>query len=192
MSKKRNRGRHNTKRPKPTAAPNVPSPTSEDQLEQRLAKVEAAVESEVTEADLEAVASAPPPEPGASATDLIKRADEALTLLEAQRKRAATAEEEFRKKDSALVERLRAVDQEKNTLETRKAELEEKDAELTEREAGLKESEGELLRRQEDIVRRELDADAGFSQRNREALLKLEAEGEELREQSSRHRRTDR
>lgn len=189
MSKRKNRGRQNTKRPKQTAAPNVPSPTSEDQLEQRLAKVEASARSEATEADLAAVASAPPPEPGASATDLIKRAGETLTLLEAQRKRAATAEEEFRKKDSALVERLRAVDQEKKTLEARKAELEEKDAELTEREAGLKESEGELLRRQEDIVRRELDADAGFSQRNRESLLKLEAEGEELREQFSRHRR---
>ena len=182
MSRRKNRARQNTKRPKQTATSNVTSSTDEEQPEQLLAKVEAAAMSEATEADLESVASTPSAEPGASAVDLAKRASKALTLLEVQRKRAATVEEEFRKKDSALVERLRAVDQEKKTLEARKVELEEKDAKLTERD-------GKLLRRQEDIVRRELDADAGFSQRNREALSKLEIEGEELREQFSRHRR---
>lgn len=145
--------------------------------------------SEATEADLEAAASAPPAEPGTSATDLVERASKTLILLEAQQKRAKTAEEESRKKESSLEERLCAFDQEKKTLEACKVELEKKDAELTEREGRLKESEGELLRQREDIARRELDADAGFSQRNREALSKLETEGEELREQFSRHRR---
>ena len=190
MSRKnKKRARQNAKPPAQTATPKVTSPAGEEQPEQSLADVEAAAMSEATEADLEAVGDAPPAEPGASAADLVKRAVKALALLKAQQRRTAAAEEELRKKESALEERLREVDQEKKTLDALEAELAKKDDDLVGREARLKEREVELLGRQEDIVRRELDADAGFSQRNRDALSKLEAEGGELREQFSRHRR---
>jgi len=166
-----------------TASPKVETPA------QALDKIEAAAMSEATEADLEAVIEAPAADPTASAEDLIKRAAEALALLEAQRKRAAAAEEEVGKKESAVEKRVLALDKEQKALAVLQAEIEEKDSALAAREVRVKKDEAELLQRREDIVRRELDADVGFSQRNRDALAKLEAEGEELREQFSRHRK---
>ena len=186
---KRKRRKENNRPPKKAPGRQDTQPATEKKPEKILAEVEASAMSEATDVDLEAVVDAPPPEPDTSARELIKRAVEVLALLEAQRKRASAAEDAARRKEAALDERTRAVEDEKKALSALEAELGEKDAELTKREDKIEVSEADLLQRSEDIVRRELDADAGFSQRNRDALAKLEAEGEELREQFSLHRK---
>ncbi len=177
--------RRNKKTPTKATAPQATPPATRETPEQILDKVEAAAMSEATEAAIDAT----PPEADASAEDLVKRAVKVLALLEAQRKRTATAEEDARKKESGIEERTRAFEEEEKALKATEAELAEKAADLTAREGRLEESEADLLKRREDIVRRELDADSGFSQRNRDALAKLEAEGEALREQFSLHRK---
>lgn len=66
--------------------------------------------------------------------------------------------------------------------------LGQRDLTLSEREKKLEENKGDFSGAT-GITRRELEADAGFSRRNHEALIHLEAEGEALREQFSRHRK---
>ena len=159
---------------------------SSDQL---LQQIEDKAKHGATEADLEAAKAVPIQVPEASTEEMIKRAADALALLDAQRKRFAAAEENLQSRESAVNQRQQALGLERETLDTCKAELDAREADLAQRECRIGEREAEFLERVEQIVRRELDADAGFRQRNREALARLEAEGEELRMRFSHHRK---
>jgi hypothetical protein len=161
----------------------------EKSLGQELDEIETSAIAEATDGDFEVVSHAPPPEPGISVEEMIKRAHEARVLLEEQTKRAAIIEERAGKKEAALNDREHNLEDQKAALLTLEGELKEKDAKLRERETKVEDIETDLLKRLEDIIKRELDADAGFSQRNREALAKLEAEGATLREQYTRQRK---
>ena len=154
---------------------------------QALHRIEGRARQEATEADLDAAKAAPVPEE--STESIVKRAAEALALLDEQRKRVAAAEENLRSKESSVNQRMDALDADRSALDVRQADFDARIAEMTQRERHIGEREAQLLTREEQIVHRELDADAGFIQRNREALARLEAEGEELRTRISRHRK---
>lgn len=184
---KRNKNKKQNTRPvaKPMAAP-TPATESPEQL---LAKVEDAAFVHATEADLQAMEAAPPPPPNTSGEELVRRAAELVTLLEAQRKRLEQAEAEVDRRTDEVHEQKRKLKQDRSELDALQVELEARDEGVSEREKKLETDETDLLRRHEEIVQRELDADAGFSRRNREALAQLVAEGEVLRTQFSRHRK---
>jgi len=185
-------GRRNNKNKKPNTPPAAkptpaPTPTTASP-EQVLAKEEEAAVAHATESDLQAMEAAPPPPPDTSSEELVQRAAGLVALLEAQRQRLGTAEADVARHAGAVDEQESALKQERSELEALQGELAAREGGVSEREKKLEADEAALLRRHEEIVRRELDADAGFSRRNREALAQLEAEGEALRAQFSRHR----
>lgn len=186
MSRRNNK---NKKPNTPPAAKPTPAPTpTTASPEQVLAKVEEAAVAHATESDLQAMEAAPPPPPDISSEELVQRAAELVALLEAQRQRLGSAEADVARRAAAVDEQESALKQERSELEALQGELAARDGGVSEREKKLEADEAALLRRHEEIVQRELDADAGFSRRNREALAQLEAEGEALRAQFSRHR----
>lgn len=142
-------------------------------------QLEEAALAGAVDADLEAAAAAPQ----GSADELIKRAGEALTLLEAQRKRAEVAEARATDKESKLEKREKQLDDERQRLE-------ELEADLQPREEAVEKLERELVERREAILLREADADLGFARRNKEALEELEREVEELRGELSSRRKS--
>lgn len=183
MSKRsKNKKHHTPPAPKPTPAP-TPATKSPEQV---LAKVEEAAMAHATESDLQAMEAAPPP--NTSSEELVRRAAELVALLEAQRQRLGSAEADVARRAAAVDEQESALKQERSELEALQGDLAARDGGVSERQKKLEADEAVLLRRHEEIVQRELDADAGFSRRNREALAQLEAEGEALRAQFSRHR----
>lgn len=165
-----------------------PRPTSEPQ-EDEVARIEKGAKAYATDADHKAMADAPMASPDVNLKDLIKRASNSLALLEAQRKRLDKEEEEITSRSKVLEEVERKVKEDQARLEDLKNLLQERDIAASKRENKLREDEEDLLRQREEIIRRELDADAGFSRRKRDALAQMEAEGEALREQFSRHRK---
>lgn len=185
MSKRnKNKKHHTPPAPKPTPAP-TPATESPEQV---LAMVEEAAVAHATESDLKAMEAAPPPPPNTSSEELVRRAAELVALLEAQRQRLGSAEAGAARRAAAVDAMESTLKQGRSELEALKEELAARDHGVSERETKLEADEAALLRRHEEIVQRELDADAGFSRRNREALAQLEAEGEALRAQFSRHR----
>jgi hypothetical protein len=165
----------------------APTPTTESP-EKVLAKVEAAAVEHATEADLQAMEAAALPPPNTSSEELVRRAAELVALLGAQRQRLASAEAVAAGREAAVDAKERALEQERSELKFQRGELAARDNGVSERAKKLEADEAALLRRHEEIVRREMDADADFSRRKREALAQLEAEGEALRAQFSRHR----
>lgn len=178
MSRRNKNKRQSTSlaaKPTPGPAPTTESP------EQVLEKVEAAAFVHAIEDDLQAMEAAPPPPHNTSSESLVKRAGELVTLLESQRKRLERAEAE-------VAEQVRKLKQERSELEALHEALVARDEGLLEREKKLAADKTDLLQREEKLVLRELEADAGFIRRNQGALAQLEAEGEALRSQFSRHR----
>ena len=162
--------------------------TAAETPEATLAKIEEAAAAQATEADIESMETAPPPPPDATAGDLIKRGSELLALLESQRRRVSEADAKATKRSSELDKRENDLKEAGAQLEASQDSVGQRRDDVSQREKNLKENEEALLRRHEEIAKRELDADAGFSRRNREALAQLEAEGAALRDQFSRHR----
>ncbi|MFH1882320.1 MAG: AAA family ATPase [Planctomycetota bacterium] len=160
--------------------------------EEELDNIEMIVRAQATETDFENLAVAPPPSQGENAEALIKRASETLALLEIERKRLEEAKTQADRREEKVEELALECDQKITELKQREDDYVQKDKELAERDIKLQEQEQDILKRHEDIVRRELDADAGFIRRSREALVQLEVEGEELRVQlSSRRKQID-
>ena len=186
---KRSKGKRKpgSQRAQPKTKSTAPAANSNVTPNQALNRIEIEARREATEADLEAAKAAPIPGPEASPENMIKRAAEAMALLDDQRNQVAACKENLQSKESSVNQRLQALDEDRKAIDARQAELDARDAALTRRERRIGESEAQLLSREEQVVRRELDADAGFRQRNREALARLEAEGEELRTRFSRH-----
>ena len=190
MARGRKKGRTNSRRPRTAlnrpatiAAPN-PEKFPADVLQQ----IESAAAASATTADVEAANAAPAPDEDLRAEDLIKRATKARELLEVQRKRHIAAEEAAQSQKAEFDQCVQTLQKEKETLGVRQRELDKMEVVLKQRTLRVDDDEAELLTRREDIIRRELDADTGFMKRNKEALAGLEAEGEELRAQFSRHR----
>ena len=188
---RRSKGKRKSGSPRAQARTKSAAPAANANVtpNEALQRIEARARQEATEADLDAAKAAPVPVPEDSTESMVKRAAEALALLDKQRKRVAAAEENLRDKESSVNQRLDALDADRKALDVCQTELDARDAGLTQWEHRIGEREAELLTREEQIVHRELDADAGFIQRNREALARLEAEGEELRTRISRHRK---
>ena len=80
-----------------------------------------------------------------------------------------------------LAEQQRKLKEERKTLDVQKTEQGEKGRELAERER-------DLTNREEKLLIREIDADAGFAKRNRNALVHLEEEAKALQDELSAHR----
>ncbi|MDF1552526.1 MAG: AAA family ATPase [Deferrisomatales bacterium] len=188
---KRGKKQHKKRYDKPAAKPALPNTPAAVTPAATLASVEEAAMAQATEADIEAMAAAPAPAslPLEREEDLVKRASEVLALLESQRKRVGAAEAEVTKRSREIDARAQKADDDRAQVKALEDDLSERDLAVSERERTLQEDEADLLRRHEEIAHREADADAGFSRRNREALAQLEAEGEALREQFSRHRK---
>ncbi len=180
----KNKKRNNKPAPKPATTPTAAPETPTDEL----AKIEEAAVTHATEADIEAMEAAPAPSADATSEDLIKRASELVALLESQRRRLEGAEADIARRTAEVGEHEGKLKQERSDLDALQEELTARDEGVSEREKKLEAEEADLLRRREEIVQRELDADAGFSRRNRDALAQLEAEGEALRTQFSLHR----
>ena len=155
---------------------------------EELAKIEAAAAVHTTEADVRAVEEASPPPPETTGESLIKRASKLHALLESQRRQLDKADAAATLREATIEEQQKRAEEDQSQLKALQEELAKRDLVVSKREKKLKADEAELLRRHEEVARRELDADAGFSHRNREALTQLDAEGEVLRERFSRHR----
>lgn len=108
--------------------------------------------------------------------------------LQALRAVASSPPAVSNERSEADLARRTGATEEQPELDMQRVEIERREGAISEREKKLNADEADLLRRLEELVRRELDADAGFARRNREALAQLEAEGEALRAQLSRHR----
>jgi hypothetical protein len=172
----------------PAANPPATPVTAINSPEQSLAKLEEAAKTRATEADLEEMDAHPSLPPSTSSQELIDRAASVLALLEAQQKRLESDKVDAARRAAANDEQASKLARNSAELDARKEELIARDTAISKREKMLEAEEASLLKRNEELLKRELDADAGFNLRNREALKKLEAEGETLRTQFSRHR----
>lgn len=175
------RNKHNkAKQQIPTAAkptPAQPARTEALSPEQVLLQLKANAQALATEDDLEAMEAAPVSVPNVSIEELSKL----WGLLQAQRQRLEHDE-------ANVARRAAAVEEQESTLKVEWDALSAEKESVSERQKQLELDEKNLLRRHEEIIFREQDADTGFRRRNREALAQLEAEGEALRAQFSRHR----
>jgi hypothetical protein len=179
----------NTKQSSPPAAKPTPAPSiATETPEKVLAKVEEAALAQATQADLDVMEAAAPPPPNASGEDLARSAWKLLALLESQRHGLESREAEVTRLASDVDERATKIEHYRSELKERQQALVEQQVTVMARQKKLDADEADLLGRHEGVVRRELDADAGFSRRSREALAQLEAEGEALRVQLARHR----
>ena len=80
-------------------------------------------------------------------------------------------------RDRARIEKKQAeVDEQKSKNRTRSTELDQLKTELSGREADLARKDGEIVARDRAVRERELEAEAGFATKNREALASLEDE----------------
>jgi len=82
--------------------------------------------------------------------------------------------ENLAKQKETFTEKQRKLEEERETLALQKKLQEDKERDLTNRE--------------EKLLLREIDADAGFAKRNRNALVHLEKEAKELQDEMSAHR----
>ena len=174
--RKKNRKPNNKPAVKRAAPTSIPPESPSD----KLARIEQAAMSHATDEDIEAMtaAAAPAPSNDITSVDIIERASKMLALVESQRQR-------IEKREAELDDREKKLEQESARLEAQRKKLADREKECSEREEKIKATEADLLRREEEITQRELDADAGFIRRNREALNPLVAEGKALRTQYS-------
>ena len=177
MSKRKKNKNRNRQQANPTRAETTPSgPTGnhggskKEEPAQEIEKLSEAAAANVTESDLKALDDKPPPSPDVSVKDLITKGKEALSLLEVQRERAKKEEETAKAKQAELEEVRNNLESDREMAQLQLAEAEEKAAEVDAAKKDVDEREKELLAREETLLKRELDADAGFAQRNRQAL----------------------
>lgn len=170
--KKRNKARGNPAANRPTA-PLKTAAAVKSAPDAQLKDIETKAMAGASESDLEAVDAAAIPEVGATPDEMIKRAAEALALLESQLARNAADEK-------ALQEKIASCELERGEIRTDRAALDKERDALGMRAQGIQEKDAALLAKEEALVLRELDADAGFIQRNREALSKLEEAAADL------------
>lgn len=156
-------------------APKTINPAAK--VEELIAKAEATA----IEEDIDALAAVPEEKESLSLDELLAKGNEALRLLDVQRKRYNTAEEKLQARENALVEQEKAVKELEDQVAEREKALQPKIDQVASRET-------DLLQREAGIIKREADADAGFLQRNKEALEALDAEMKELRKDLARHR----
>jgi hypothetical protein len=152
-----------------------------DNSAQEIERLSVAAMANVTESDLKALDENPQPAPDSSLEDLITKASEALALLEVQRDRAKKEEETAKAKSTELEESHHNLESDREMAQLKHAEAEES-------KKAVKAKEKALLEREENLLKRELDADAGFEQRNRQALERLDKEAQSFREEFSNHR----
>lgn len=157
------------------AKPNPTSPTAK--VEELISKAEATA----IETDIDALSAEPEEKEALSLDEVLAKGNEALRLLDAQRKRYDIAEERLQARENALAEQEKAVKGLEEQIAEREKELQTKIDMVTSRET-------DLLQREAGIIKREADADAGFLKRNKETLESLDAEIKELTKDLARHR----
>ena len=145
-----------------------------------------AAATHATESDRDTLKGTPPASPGTSPEDLIAKGHEALLLLEVQQKRSKKEEETAKAKQARLDEARDRLESEQEMAQQQLAEAREEADKVEKNRWALEAKERELLEREETLIKRELDADAGFAQRNRQALKSLDGEAQKLREKRSR------
>lgn len=188
---KRNKHKKHQHQASPGSVPQAtagPQPGHEASPSEKIERLTAAASAGATKADHLAVQAQPDQGQGLTLDELIKKGREALSLLEAQRKRLEHEEGAVQQQTAKLKSERDDVAAERENLNRRAEELSGQAAALSKKEAGVRSLEQDLLKRQEDVARRELDADSGFAQRNREALDSLEKEALVLREELYGHR----
>ncbi len=148
----------------------------------------AAAAAHATESDLEALKSKPPVSPGTSLEDLIAKGHEALLLLEVQQKRSKKEEETAKTKQAKFEEAHNRLESKQETAQQQLAEARAEADKVEKAKWAIEVQEKDVLEREESLSKRELDADAGFMQRNRQALESLDKEAQALRDMVSSHR----
>ena len=144
--------------------------------------------ADATEVDLQELEKRPPPAADASIEKLTEMANEALSLLEIQRDRAKQVEEDARIRQQELAGANEKLHAERESVQKQQAEVEERTKAVKAAERAVEKAERGLVQREEALLKRELDADAGFLQRNRQALEELDKEAEKIREVFSTRR----
>lgn len=174
-SRKRN---GNSGRQTPLGGLSIPTPMSPAaKAEELLSKAE----ETATVADIDALAAEPDEKEDLSLDEVLAKGNEALHLLEIQKKRYDAAEEKLQVRENALVNKENAIKELEGQVSEREKDLQPKIDQLTVRES-------ELLQREAEVIKREADADAGFLRRNKEVLESLDAEMKELTKDLARHR----
>jgi len=141
----------------------------------------AKVNAEASEQDIETAKKELISDSITDSDELFKQASDTYKLLNIQRKHVENKEIEITKKEKAIEKRTEDLNFKEKGLDVLNKEISEKNNHL-------QEDEKDYLARLEEIVKRELDADAGFIKRNREALEKLEKESKEIQDQFSEQR----
>ncbi len=153
-----------------------------------LQKLNDAAFAEATEGDLQELEKRPKPAPDASPAKLVELGQETLSLLEIQRDRAAQAEEKAKALHQELATEREELENERTGAQKEREEVEERTRSLEATRKAVEKTERDLVVREEALVKRELDADAGFIQRNRESLQELDKEAERIREEFTARR----
>jgi hypothetical protein len=194
MSRKKNRNRNRQPSTGPKASNEisvaaVPKVKVNSDPANEIEQLSAAAAANVTESDLKTLDDKPPASPDTSVKDLITKGNEALSLLEVQRERAKKEEETAKAKQAELEEARNNLESDREKAQQQLAKAEEKAAVVEKAKKAVEQREKALLEREETLLKHELDADAGFAQRNRQALESLDREAQTLREEFSNHMR---
>lgn len=159
----------------------VAKPTPKSNPADKVEELVSKAESTATFEDVDALAEAPSEKLGLSIDETLLKGNEALQLLDIQRKRYEALEGKMKKQEEVLLTK-------ENEFKLRQEQIGEKESELQPKLDHLTNQENELLKREEEIIKREADADAGFLQRNKEALESLDSELKEITKELSKHR----
>ena len=139
--------------------------------------------------DLHELEKRPKPAPDASPEELVEKGNEALSLLEIQRDRATEAEDLASNLERELAEARKELEAEQARVREHEDDLKARAEEMATAQGALEEAKRSMAEREETLLKRELDADAGFLDRNRDALAELEKAADEMREEFSTHRK---
>ena len=182
MSKKNKNNNKKSSKLALTAKKTITSP-----LEQ-IEKLESTALATSIDSDLLAVENSQPLQTEVKIEELIKRAQDTLEILNAQRARLAKEEERLasRLKEIELLES--EIDETRDALKEQESVLIIRESSIATLEKTLKDEQENLMHRREEISLRELDAETGFRRLHMELIEKLEAERKELKEQYSRNK----
>ena len=174
----------------PGAIPALPSTPGEAAAQ--IAIVVTQANTLVTEDDL-ANPPKPPPPPVPSEIDPLKlwqSAHEARNLFERATARVSEAEAKVKQRETEVVESTAQVHKREEELRQQRDDQRKFQRELDDRKSALDRREREIVQAEEKLKEREIDAEAGFLQQRRQALVKLDEEAKSLARQISEHHQT--
>ena len=195
MSRKNNHKKQQNIQPKaaiaqPTASPAGPAvPSTPAEAITQIGAISNQATNLINEEDLNNP-PAPPPAPIASEIDplnLWKVAHEARQLFERYKLRAEEAESKAKQRENEAQEHFAQVSKREEELRQQKLDQQKSQREQEERKTGMDRREKEIIQLEEKVKEREIEAESGFLQQRRQALVKLDEEAKALAKQISEH-----